>query len=237
MSDEKQAQYSMAALPADERPRERLHRLGSEAMSTAELIAIVLGSGMKGCSVLQLANQVVSHFGSLSALAEATVAELCLIKGLGKAKAIQLKAAFSLGGRLSKQSFTQKYRIESPLHAYNLVKDELANEKKEWFVVILLDVKGFVIAQEVVAIGTLSETLVHPREVFYPAIRHCASSVILIHNHPSGDPKPSKEDYTITEILVKVGSLMSIPVRDHIIIGKERYISLKQEGFSFVSSL
>lgn len=236
MSSEQQAAYSMASLPADERPRERLHRLGSEAMSTAELIAIVLGSGMKGCSVLQLANQVVSRFGSLPALAEATIAELCSIKGLGKAKAVQLKAAFSLGERISRQSTRPKYRIENPLHVYNLVKDELANEKKEWFVVILLDVKGFVITQEVVAIGTLSETLVHPREVFYPAIRHCAASMILVHNHPSGDPSPSKEDYAITDTLVKVGALMSIPVRDHIIVGKERYVSFKQEGFSFTPS-
>lgn len=237
MSSEPKTSYCMASLPADERPRERLDRLGPEAMSTAELVAIVLGSGMKGCSVLQLASQILAHFGSLPALAEATIAELSSIKGLGKAKAIQLKAAFSLGARMSQLSVLPKYRIETPLHVYNLVKDQLANEKKERFIVVLLDVKGVVIAQEVVAIGTLSETLVHPREVFYPAIRHCASSMILVHNHPSGNPDPSKEDYAITEVLLKVASLMSIPIQDHIIVGKEGYISLKQKGFSFTPSI
>ncbi len=169
--------YSIWSLPEEERPRERLHRFGAESMSTAELIAILLGSGIKGRPVLQLAHEIVAHFGSLRSLSEATVAELCQIKGLGLAKAVQLKAAFNLGARLSKQVISPKYRIEHPVHAYHLVKDDLASEKREFFVVILLDTKGFVIAQEIVSIGTLSETLIHPREVFYPAIRHKASTV------------------------------------------------------------
>jgi DNA repair protein RadC len=225
--------YSVLSLPEGERPRERLHRFGAEAVSTTELIAILLGSGTKGRPILQLAHEIVGHFGSLQGLSDATVAELCQIKGLGFAKAVQLKAAFNLGARLSKQVLSPKYRIENPVHAYHLVKDEFAHEKREFFVVLLLDTKGFVITQEVVSIGTLSETLIHPREVFYPAIRHKAASLILIHNHPSGDPTPSTEDYEITEILTKAGGLMSIPVHDHLIIGADGFVSLRQKGFNF----
>lgn len=225
--------YSILCLPEEERPRERLYRHGAEAMSTAELIAIILGSGMKGKPVLQLAHELVAKFGSLKGLAEATVAELCQIKGLGAAKAIQLKAAFSLGIRLSKQEISPRYRIESPIHAYNLIKDELEKEKRELFVVILMDTKGYVIMHQVVAIGSLSQTIVHPREVFYPAIRHKAASLILAHNHPSGDPSPSREDYEVTEALTNVGKVMSIPVHDHLIIGSSTFVSLKQKGFPF----
>lgn len=217
-------------MPAEERPRERLLQHGPEAMATAELIAIILGSGMKGCSVLQLSQAIVNRFGSIQNLSEATIEELCQIKGLGQAKALQLKAAFSLGIRVSKQAPSIKYRIEHPLHAYNLVKDELEKEKRELFVVILQDIKGCVLNHQVVAIGTLSNTLVHPREVFYPAIRHSAASMILIHNHPSGDPTPSQQDFEITKKLIEVGKLMGIPVNDHIIVGEQSYVSLRQRG-------
>lgn len=225
--------YSILSLPEEERPRERLHRHGPEAMSTAELIAILLGSGIRGRSVLQLAHEIIAHFGSIQCLSDATVAELCEIKGLGIAKAVQLKAAFNLGVRLSKQTASPKYLIEHPIHAYNLVKEELSQEKREILVVILLDTKGYVITKETISIGTLTETLVHPREVFYPAIRHKAASLILIHNHPSGDPTPSKEDYEVTEQLTKVGKMMAIPINDHLIIGKSSYTSLRQRGFVF----
>lgn len=225
--------YSIKDLPVDERPRERLNRCGAEALSTAELIAIILSSGIKGKPVLQLAHDIVHQFGSAQGLADATLSELCAIKGLGTAKAIQLKAAFSLGTRLSKHIFSPKYRIKHPVHAYNLVKDELAHQKREFFVVILLDTKGFVITQEVVTIGTLSETLIHPREVFYPAIRHKAASMILVHNHPSGDPSPSEEDHEVTQQLIDASALLSIPIQDHLIIGATSYCSLRQHGFPF----
>ncbi|MBA2727885.1 MAG: DNA repair protein RadC [Parachlamydiaceae bacterium] len=225
--------YSVLSLPAEDRPRERLQRFGPEAMSTAELVAVLLGSGTKGNPVLQLAHELIVRFGNLKGLSEATVAELCQIKGLGQAKAIQLKAAFSLGVRLAKQPLGCRYRIENPMHAYNLVKDELSTEKREVFMTILLDTKGYVINHEVIAIGTLSQTLVHPREVFYPAIRHKAASLILVHNHPSGDPTPSKEDYEVTTKLSQAGAMISIPIHDHIILGQNQYISLRQKGFNF----
>jgi DNA repair protein RadC len=227
------SKYSILNLPPEDRPRERLHRYGAEAMSTAELIAVIVGSGTKGSPVLQLAHELVARFGGLQGLSEATVEELCEIRGLGLAKAIQLKAAFSLGVRLSNQVTGCRYRIENPIHAYHLVKEELGREKREIFVALLIDTKGYLISQHVVSIGTLSQALVHPREVFYPAIRHKAASMILAHNHPSGDPTPSQEDYDVTASLVRAGSLMSIPIHDHIVVGRNSFISLREKGFAF----
>lgn len=225
--------YSIQDLPAEERPRERLKLFGAESLSTIELIAIILGSGSKTKPVLQLAQEVMVRFGGLQQLAEATIAELLEIKGIGLAKAIQLKATFNLGMRVSRQEVTVRYRIEHPSHAYHLLKDELENEKREHFMVILLDVKGYVICHEVVSIGSLSNTLVHPREVFYPAIRHKAASLIVAHNHPSGDPTPSHDDFETTKALVEASSLMKIPLNDHIIIGQQKFVSLRQQGFPF----
>lgn len=220
--------YSIQQLSKSERPRERLLQYGAEALTTAELIAILLGSGMKGLPVLQLAQMLVNRFGDVQHLSDATITELCEIRGLGPAKALQLKAAFNLGARATRVASSAKYRIENPLHAYHLIKDELEREQRELFVVILQNSKGFVICHQVVAVGTLSHALVHPREVFNPAIRHSAASMIVAHNHPSGDPTPSKQDFELTESLVKVGQLVGIPVNDHLIIGEGRYISLRQ---------
>jgi DNA repair protein RadC len=231
--NEVQAFYSIQNLPLEDRPRERLLKHGPESMSTSDLIAIILGSGMKGIPILQLSHEIVSRFGSLKGVAEATIEELCQIKGLGIAKAIQIKAAINLGLRASRQTIVSKYRIENPIHAYHLLKEEMENEKRELFVVIMQDTKGCVISHQVVAIGTLSNTLVHPREVFYPAIRHKAATIIIAHNHPSGDPTPSPEDYEVTKVLVEVGKLMGILINDHIIIGENCYISLRQKGFAF----
>ena len=230
----KMTDYSIQDLPEEERPRERLVRSGAESLSTAELIAIILGSGSRSKPILQLAHEIVTRFGGLRHLAEATLKELLDIKGIGLAKAIQLKAAFNLGMRVSQQVITPKYRIEHPAHAYHLLKDELEYEKREIFIVILQDVKGYVICHEIVSIGSLSQTLVHPREVFYPAIRHKAASLIVAHNHPSGDPTPSTQDLELTKVLVHASHLMSIPLYDHLIIGQHRYVSLRQEGFSFI---
>lgn len=225
--------YSIHQLPEEDRPRERLVRMGPEAMSATELVAIILGSGTKAMPVLKLAQEIIMRFGTLRHLAEATLSELCQIKGVGLAKAIQLKAALSLGMRASKQVIPPKYRIEHPVHAYHLIKEELERETRELFIVILQDVKGYVICHEVVSIGSLSNTLVHPREVFYPAIRHKAASMIVAHNHPSGDPTPSPQDYDLTKLLVGASQLIGIPIHDHLVIGYQQYTSLRQKGFSF----
>lgn len=223
--------YSVQNLPLEERPREKL--LKGETLSSIELIAVVLGSGTKTKPVLQLAQEIFMHFGSLERLAEATIEELCQIKGLGQAKALQLKAACLMGWKLSKQIIPPKFRIENPLHVYHLVKDQLDWAKEEHFVVVLQDARNYVICHKIVSIGTLTETLVHPREVFYPAIRHKAASIILVHNHPSGDPTPSLEDHQITKTLIQAGQMLSIPVHDHVIVGGGSYFSMRQRGYAF----
>jgi DNA repair protein RadC len=227
--------FDIQKLPENERPRERLMQHGAESLSTIELMAILLGSGTKAKSVLLLAQEIVMQFGTLQQLAEATIEELCQIKGIGLAKAIQLKASMSLGLRLSRQPIVAKYQISQPAQAYHLIKECVENEKRELFLIILLDTKNCLICYEIVSIGTLSNSLVHPREVFYPAIRHKAASLILVHNHPSGDPTPSPQDYSVTETLIQTGKLIGIPINDHLIIGHHGYFSLRQNGFKFNS--
>lgn len=225
--------YTILSLPLEERPRERLLNYGCAAISTTELIAIILGSGMKGKSVLEVAQELLVQFGGLKGLAEASVEELCQVKGLGQTKALQLKAAFSLGVKAAGQLQTPRYRIQSPLHVYNLVKDLFEQEKRELFAILMLDVRGCVIGQEVVSVGTLSDAIVHPREVFYPAIRRKAASIIITHNHPSGDCTPSNNDYTLTKTLVEAGKIIGIPVQDHLIVSTTQYCSLREKGVSF----
>ena len=208
-------------------------RHGPEVLSSIELIAIILGSGTKGKSVLFLAQELFSHFGSLTRLQEASIEDLCQVKGLGKAKAMQLKAALSLSFRMGREKTATHEKLDSPLRAYLWVRDFIVHEKKEVFGVILLDARVGAYRWEVVSIGTLTQTLVHPREVFYPAIRYLAASMILVHNHPSGDPTPSPEDSDLTRLLVTVSRSMSIPILDHLIVTKKGFISLKESGFSF----
>ena len=227
--------YSIQSIPKEDRPRERLARFGAEALSTIELLAIILGSGTKTMPVLHLAQAIMARFDTLDQLLEATLPELLEIKGIGLTKAIQLKAALSLGLRASKQTMTSKYRIEHPLHAYHLVKDELERETREVFMVILQDTKGYVICHQIVSIGSLSQTIVHPREVLYLAIRHKAASLIVVHNHPSGDPTPSPQDLQLTERLLEASQIVAIPLQDHLIIGRQSYVSFRQEGWVFAN--
>lgn len=203
--------------------------MGAEALSARELIAIILGSGTKSMPVMQLAEELMVQFGSLSRLADATVAELRQIKGIGQAKAIQLKASLTAGARAVRVPFKEQQRIATPKQAYQVIKGEISHQTREIFLVLLLDVKSCLIAQEIVAIGTLTSSLVHPREVFYPAIRHKASSILLAHNHPSGDLMPSVEDRRVTRILIEAGKLLDIPVQDHLIAGAGGYVSMRQD--------
>lgn len=221
---------TIKSLPDQDKPRERLRRLGADALSSTELLAVILGCGTRGFSVLELSKELVSHFGGLRNLAEATIEELLQIKGLGVAQAIKLKAAFSIGKRAYHPTQRRRYRVQSPEHAYHYVKDSLANETKEVLVSLLLDTKGYVITQKIVSIGTLSHTLAHPREVFFDAVRHKAASLVLAHNHPSGDPTPSKHDLEMTGQLIKAGELMGIPLQDHLIIGSRSFVSLREAG-------
>lgn len=225
------ASYTIDQIPEFDRPRERMIHYGPDFLSTAELIAAILGSGTKGISVMDLAHELTYLYGNK--LADVTIEELCQVKGMGKAKAVQLKAALSLGMRAMKTTMPKKQRLLNPKDVHAFIKDELEREQRELLVAIFLDVRGCVICRKIVTIGTLSRTLIHPREVFYFAIRHNASSLILVHNHPSGDPTPSKEDLLATENLVAVGKMMGIPVYDHLIVGHRSYVSLREKGFKF----
>jgi DNA repair protein RadC len=219
---------SLKNLPVDSRPRERLAQKGAAALSSIELIAILLGSGTKACSALELASKLLAHFTSLERLFEATLQELLEIKGIGFAKGVQLQAAFSLGKRLSPWKETET--IDSPEKAYLAFSGEWAEEKTEVLSVLLRDTRRKLIHKEAVAKGTLNQVIMHPREVFCAAIRHRAHSVIVAHNHPSGDPTPSTSDFEITQILRSAGSVVGIPIVDHLILGRESYFSFWQKG-------
>lgn len=221
---------TLKALPVEERPRERLLRDGIDSLSLSELIAIVLSSGTRGRSVLNVSEELLMRFGSLEYLLDASVVELMEIKGIGLAKAIQLKAVFAIALKCRRPQSLQKYSIQSVEEAYLLAKGEIAHQNQEILLVILRDVRGFLIHKEQVAVGTLSQVLVHPREVFYPAVRYKAHSMILAHNHPSGDPTPSGADIELTKVLIHSGQIMGIEIDDHLIIGRDKCVSLREYG-------
>jgi len=217
-------------LPPDERPRERLERYGADALGLSELIAILLRVGNARTSALQLAQHLIGRFGCLRGLAMASVQELSSINGIGLAKACQLKAAFELGKRLATTPDAPKVIVTAPQDAANLVMEEMRYLTEEHFRVICLDTRNQVIKIMDTSIGSLNASIVHPRETFRPAIINNAAALILLHNHPSGDPTPSKEDLSLTARLVQCGEMIGIPVFDHLIIGDGRFLSLKERG-------
>ncbi len=218
------------SLPECERPRERLEHNGVDALSHAELIAIVLGSGTTGKSVLDLAQELLECFGSLERLLDASIVEMMQIKGIGKAKAILLKSVFGLALKCRKPLNSDKFRISSAKDAYELAQAEIAHIPQEVLLVILRDIRGNLIHFEKVSVGTLSQVLVHPREVFFPAVRYKAYSLIIAHNHPSGNPKPSQADLELTRSLIQASQVMSIRLDDHLIICRDGYVSLRELG-------
>ncbi len=219
----------LSMIPEEERPRERLVRLGPKALSNEELLAVILGSGTKELPVLNLARKLLSHFESPKGLMEATMEELSAFPGMGEAKSLKLKAALSLAERAIVTASPQKSPLRLPIHAYEAVLPYVRGEKRELFILILLDVKGRLIKVEVISVGILDATIVHPREVFYPAIKHKAHSLIALHNHPSGDLTPSKEDILMTKSLVKAAYYMKINLLDHLIVSDHAFLSLKEK--------
>jgi len=217
-------------LPEEERPRERLAKRGPEALANSELLAILLRTGSAKESALGLANRLLSKFGSLRGIAQATVEQLSEVNGMGLAKAAQLKAAFELGKRLAVSTEDDRPAIASPADAAGLVMEELRYHDKEHFVALFLDSRNRVIAQRTISVGSLQANIVHPREVFKEAISRSSAALIVLHNHPSGDPTPSEEDRAITTRLKEAGSLIGIPLLDHIIIGSGKFVSLKEQG-------
>jgi DNA repair protein RadC len=218
-------------MPADERPRERLTRLGAGALSAVELLALVLGSGGGGRSALDLASQVFArNGGSLRRLASSPVAAIRAINGVGPAKAVVLHAALELGRRLAAESRNVGEPISGPMDVYRYFAPRLEDLPVEEFHVAVLDTQHRLERDITVTRGLLSASLVHPREVFREAIAERAASVILVHNHPSGDPTPSADDRKVTTQLVAAGKLLDIPVHDHVIIGRGRYASFAESG-------
>ncbi len=221
---------SIAQIPREERPRERLLYRGSDALSLAELLAICLGNGHRGTSALTLAQKLLGYFGSLSALFEASIETLTQMKGVGPAKAIQLKAVFALAKRLNAVAGKGKYPVSCPKDIYTFIAPEIRGETQEVVALMLRDVKGRIFHHEILGKGTLNGVIVHPREVFNRALQRHAYSIVLAHNHPSGDPTPSQADLEVTRLLVSSGRLLGIPLDDHLIIGRVSYISLWEEG-------
>lgn len=217
-------------LPAEERPRERLITYGADALSTAELLAVLLRTGSEQSSAVGLAEHLLAHFGNLRGVANATIEELACVHGIGPAKAAQIKAAIEFGRRLIAASPEERPKIRSPRDIYNLLGPSLRDEKREHFIALLLDTKNGVLRSRTVSVGDLSSSIVHPREVFAEAIRHGAASLIVAHNHPSGDPTPSPEDIAVTRRLAEAGELLGIELLDHIVLGDNRWTSLKEKG-------
>jgi DNA repair protein RadC len=223
--------FTIHDLPVSERPRERLQRFGTEALSAQEILALILGRGIAGESVTVTAQRLLSQFGSLKGMASASLEELAQVKGIGLAKASQIKAAFELVNRLEGYpELGKKPLVKTPDEAVRLVKGRLKNKKKEHFLVLLLDTRSQLIKTSEISVGSLDASIVHPREVFKEALSASAASVIFVHNHPSGDPEPSEDDIKLTERLAQAGEIMGIDVLDHIIIGDKKYLSLKREG-------
>ena len=228
------APLTIHEMPEQDRPREKLARLGASALSDSELIAILLRTGIHGANAIDVARTLLSRFQSLGGLARCSVEEIASIKGVGPAKAVQLAAAFGLGSRLARESLS-KSKIDSPELVYELLGSEMRALNKESLRVILLDTKYHLMRIEEVSLGSLNESIAHPREIFRPALIYSAYAVIIAHNHPSGDPSPSEADHRLTRRLSEAAQLLQISLLDHVIIGspngeKPSFYSFKEAG-------
>jgi len=221
----------MKDVPKEERPRERLLKYGASQLSNQELIAILIGSGTKHESVMDVANRLLIHFEGLKLLEEATIEEMTAIKGIGVAKGVTLLAAIELGRRIRQYVPEDRYIIRSPKDGANFVMESMRHLNQEHLIVLFLDTKNRIIHKQTIFIGSLNASIVHPREIFREAVKRSAASIICVHNHPSGDPTPSQEDIQVTKRLVEAGKIMGIELLDHIIIGNQKYVSLKEKGY------
>jgi len=222
---------NVQSMPADERPRERLYHAGAAQLSLQELLAVIIGGGVRGAGALVLSLRLLGTFDGLQALARAGVDELRGVPGIGTARACQLVAAFELGRRCAGGTPTNARVLRSPEDVAGLYAESMRHLDREHFRAALLNTKNRLIRSVTVSIGSLNASIVHPREVLKPAIAACAASIILVHNHPTGDPTPSREDVEFTRRFAKCGELIGIELLDHVIIGAGRYESLKQGGY------
>ncbi len=221
--------YTVKELPESERPREKLIKHGAENLSDAELLAIVLRNGTKDQNVIDLARSILRDFNGLSGVVNAHLKELLSYKGLGKAKAATLRAAIELGRR-AYWGLKERRKVTSPEDVAAIVWDGLKHSKVEVFGILTLDVRGNLIGKHEVTKGGVNFSSISPKEVFYPAVKDLSSAVVLFHNHPSGDPTPSKEDLRVTGVLKEAGRFLDIEIVDHIIFGRNRFLSFKREG-------
>jgi len=217
-------------IPNEERPRERLLQFGAEALNNAELLAILLRTGTLAESSVKLAGNVLAAAGGLRNMIDMSIEQMTAIRGIGNAKALQLKAGIELGRRLARTGLEDTPAIASPRDAAELVMDELRYLQKEHFMVLFLNTKNRVVGKETLSIGSLNASIVHPREVFLSAIKRSSASIICAHNHPSGDPTPSHEDIQVTKRLADAGTLLGIELLDHLIIADRSFVSLKELG-------
>lgn len=217
-------------IPINERPRERLIKYGESVLSNAELLAIILRTGTKNESAIDLSRRILSQNGGLSFLAKSSAYELSKINGIGIAKACQIKSCIEIGKRLLTSKEKDNVKISSPDDIAYLVMEDMRYLSKEHFRAIFLNTKNIVISIKDISIGSLNSSIVHPREVFVEAIKMSAASLIVCHNHPSGDPTPSEEDIKVTKRLKEAGNILGIDLLDHIIIGDGRYISLREKN-------
>lgn len=226
--------YTVNDLPPEERPRERLANLGAHSLSVHELLAIIISKGIKGESVMTTSQNLLAAFGSLNGLHEASLQDIQSVKGLGFAKACQVKAALELARRIEKSDspvnmlvVKSKSKPVSQSEIYKLIKKQISTYTQEHFIVISLNTKSKVIGIDTIFIGTLNSSLVHPRETLETAIRRHAASFIVAHNHPSGDPEPSEEDTKVTKLLFEAGQIIGITMLDHLVIGKNSYFTFR----------
>jgi DNA repair protein RadC len=235
MAEETRVEYrpTIKDLPADERPRERLEHAGEGALSTSELLAIILRTGVGGESVLDVAHRLLARHGGLSGLARASFAELEAERGLGKAKTAQLKAALELGRRMLLISPEDRFVVRSPADAAQFLIAEMSHLEQEHFRILYLDTRNRLIGVDTIYVGSLNASYIRVSEVFRDAVKRSCAAVIVAHNHPSGDPTPSPEDVEVTRRLVAAGELLDIEVLDHLVIGRQRFVSLRERGLGF----
>jgi DNA repair protein RadC len=231
--DETPPTYRIMDLEETDRPRERLAKLGAQVLSNPELLAILLRVGIQGENAVQVGQRLLKEFNGLAGLRQATFDELCAQNGIGPAKAAQIKAAIELGLRLRDQEPEDRMAIHSPAEAAGLVKYEMSSLEQEELWVMLLDTRNKLIKIEKLYRGSLNSSMVRVGEVFKAAVRRNAACVLVMHNHPSGDPTPSPEDVTLTRAIVSAGKLLDIEVIDHLVIAGGRHVSLKERGLDF----
>jgi DNA repair protein RadC len=214
-----------------ERPRERLRREGAQALSTSELLALILGSGSAAAPAARTAADLLERFGTLEGLERAGDAGLAGSPGMGPAKIAALRAAFEIGSRLARGPLRIGERLSSPEQVYEHFGVRLRRCRQERFLTLLVDTRHRLVAEVEVSRGSLNQSLVHPREVFAPAVRESAAAVLALHNHPSGDPLPSREDHEVTRRLAEAGEILGIRLLDHVVIGGDRFVSFAREGW------